>query len=61
MKNEKKFDLIIIDLFIDTKIPDSFHSHYFWQHIIKATSLKGSILFNASLRDYEDKKLASII
>jgi len=60
-QNDKRFDLIIIDLFVDTEIPDSFYSHSFWQHIIKATSPKGSILFNASLHDYDDKKLTSII
>ena len=60
-QNDKEFDLIIIDLFVDTEIPGSFYSHSFWQHIISATSPKGSILFNASLHDYDDKKLISII
>ena len=60
-RNAKRFDLIIIDLFIDTEIPDSFYSHSFWQQIIKATSRKGSILFNASLRNSDDKKATSII
>ena len=60
-QNDNEFDLIIIDLFVDTEIPDSFYSHSFWQHIIKATSCKGSILFNASLHNSDDKKLASII
>ncbi len=61
MQNDKKFDLIIIDLFFNTEIPDSFYSHSFWQHIIKSTRLKGSILFNASLHNSDNKKLASII
>lgn len=61
MQNDKRFDLIIIDLFVDTEIPDSFYSHSFWRQIIKATINKGSILFNASLHDYDDKKLTSII
>ena len=60
-QNDQEFDLIIIDLFVDTMIPDSFYSHSFWQHIIKATSPKGSILFNASLHDYDDQKLTNII
>jgi len=61
MQNDKRFDLIIIDLFVDTEIPDSFYSHSFWRQIIKATINKGGILFNASLHDYDDKKLTSII
>ncbi len=60
-QNEKSFDLTIIDLFVDTEIPDSFYSHSFWQHIIKATTNKGSVLFNASLHISDDKNLSKII
>ena len=58
--NNKKFDLIIIDLFVDTEIPDSFFSESFWNNIIKATSQNGSVLFNASLHKNDDKKLSKV-
>lgn len=61
VQNNKKFDLIIIDLFVDTEIPNSFYSHSFWQNIVKATNPEGSILFNASLHNSDNKKLTSII
>ncbi len=49
-KNKVKFDLIIIDLFIDTEVPSSFYKLSFWNKIIKSNSSKGIILFNASLQ-----------
>ncbi len=61
MKNNSlKFDLIIVDLFVDTEIPESFYTQTFWQHVIKATTNKGSILFNASLHSSDDKKLSDV-
>ena len=61
MKNNSlKFDLIIVDLFVDTEIPESFYTHTFWQHIIMATTNKGSILFNASLHSSDDKNLSDV-
>ncbi len=62
MKHNKSiFDLIIIDLFIDTEVPESFLTNSFWNDIIKINSDKGSILFNASLKDDNDQKLSGII
>jgi len=60
-QNKKQFDLIIIDLFVDTEIPTSFFSNLFWQDIIKAIGSRGNILFNASLHISDDKKLSNII
>ncbi len=59
--NKLLFDLIIIDLFIDTEVPESFLRTSFWDDIIKSNSDKGSILFNASLQDDNNKKLSGII
>ena len=60
-QNNTQFDLIIIDLFVDTEIPSSFFSDSFWQDIIDSVSSKGSILFNASLYESDNKKLSNII
>ena len=60
-QNSKLFDLIIIDLFIDIEVPEAFLNTSFWTDIIKSNSEKGSILFNASLHDKNDKKLPEII
>jgi predicted RNA methylase len=47
--NKSIFDLIIVDLFIDTEIPSPFFEIPFWKNIVAATSKNGNILFNASL------------
>ena len=59
-KNDRQFDLIIVDLFIDTEIPSSFYQISFWENIIKACSSKSSILFNASLDSKNDHEIVNI-
>lgn len=56
-----KFDLIIIDLFIDTKVPDNILKLNFWEALLKRKSTAGVLLFNASLEKSIDKKLQNII
>jgi spermidine synthase len=41
-----RYDLIIVDLFIDTKIPDKFLLLDFWQNVQRRMSLQGTIIFN---------------
>ena len=60
-QNKNLFDLIIVDLFIGTEVPESFLNTSFWDDIIKSNSDKGSILFNASLQNNNNKKLFGII
>jgi len=55
--NTRKFDLIIIDLFIDIKVPSPFLETAFWQNLVNTHA---TILCNASL-EREDKKLEAII
>lgn len=59
-KNIVKFDLIIIDLFIDTEVPSPFYKTSFWNNVIKANSSKGIILFNASLQTDDDNNIQDI-
>mgnify|MGYP001072122832 CR=1 FL=1 len=60
-KNNNTFDLIIIDLFIDTQVPNQFLELPFWEHILQRKSANGVILFNATLENSLGKKLESII
>ena len=41
-----RYDLIIVDLFIDTKIPDKFLALPFWQHVQRRLGMRGYIVFN---------------
>ncbi|MGY0391004.1 spermidine synthase [Bizionia sp. KMM 8389] len=60
-KTTDTFDLIIIDLFIDTTVPDKFLKLDFWESIIKKKTPNGTILFNASLETDISEKLKHII
>jgi len=59
-KNKSIFDLIIVDLFIDTKIPSPFFEILFWKNIVEATSKEGNILFNASLDSKNENDIVNI-
>lgn len=60
-KTSNQFDLIIIDLFIDTEVPDPFYELSFWEEILKTKTTSGTILFNASLEKSMTKKLQQVI
>lgn len=47
VKNEtEKFDLVIVDLFIDVEIPQKFIALEFWQMLKKNINTKGFLIFN---------------
>ena len=58
-QNNKQFDLIILDLYIDVNVPSSFLEVPFWETILKAKS--NNILFNASLDSSTNDKISAII
>src|SRR5699024_8218858 len=45
--NSLQFDLLIIDLFIDTEVPKKFLKFSFWKDVVRACTPNGIILFNA--------------
>ena len=59
-KNKIKYDIIIVDLFIDTKIPSLFYEIPFWKNVVKACTNNGSILFNASLDNKNEIDIINI-
>jgi spermidine synthase len=60
-QNSQHYDLIIVDLFIDTSIPKEFLTLNFWNDIIKLKSANGVILFNASLEKERSNDLKTVI
>nr|WP_321229570.1 fused MFS/spermidine synthase [uncultured Psychroserpens sp.] len=60
-QNSQQYDLIIVDLFIDTSIPKVFLTLNFWNDIIKLKSANGVILFNASLEKERSNDLKTVI
>lgn len=55
------YDLIIIDLFIDLKVPADFYTISFWESVIQLIKPKGNVLFNAGIQLRDDTHLQSII
>lgn len=48
-KTQKKFDLIIVDIFIDLEVPQKIYSKNFWNDLESKLKLNGYILFNAGI------------
>lgn len=47
---QKQYGLIIIDLFIDNKVPEKFFNDVFWEHISRLSSQSGHIIFNTMIK-----------
>lgn len=45
-KDLRRYDLIIIDLFIDNKVPEKFLTQDFWRIILEKINHDGNIIFN---------------
>jgi spermidine synthase len=60
-KSKQKYDLIIIDLFIDNAVPKDFYEADFWNNIYNITSKGGSILFNASTIEHVRHEIENIL
>lgn len=43
------YDLLIVDLFIDNKVPGEVYSQDFWHSIVKRLNAKGFVIFNAGI------------
>lgn len=56
-----KFDLIIIDLYIDLQVPNAFVQLSFWELVVNANSKSGCILFNASVNQSSEDTLNHIM
>ncbi len=59
------YELIIVDIFIDNKVPEQFYTPLFWEKVISISKSKGHIIFNAGINlennsDLEQLKSAFI-
>lgn len=54
VKNIKdSYDIVIIDLFEDTNIPDSIHQFHFWDKIYNTINQDGLIIWNVLQKKYD--------
>jgi spermidine synthase len=56
----RKFDIIIVDLYIDLNVPDKFLNLEFWDHVMASRSKKGTIIFNASVKDSKNESINAL-
>lgn len=59
-KTNHQFDLIIVDVFIDIKVPETIYSSTFWNNLEPRVSANGFVLFNAGI-DLSEKQRRDFI
>ncbi len=53
-ENTEQYDLIVVDLFVDQKVPKQFYSEDFCNYLYQRMSNKGSFLFNLGMNNHDD-------
>jgi spermidine synthase len=56
LKTKEKYDLIIIDIFQDTTMPNFLFEDFFINRINFLLNVNGFILFNTMVLDYQDRR-----
>jgi spermidine synthase len=44
--NKEKYDCIVVDIFLDTIVPEPFMQKDFWIHILEAMNVHAKVIFN---------------
>lgn len=57
----EKFGLIIIDLFLDLRVPEQFFSNSFWKNIANLLKQNGKVLFNAGVNSAHKEQIAYLL
>lgn len=60
LKETKRYDLIIIDIFQDTTMPNFLFEDYFIKHIKQILDINGFILFNTMVFKFSDRRRNAI-
>ena len=60
LKTKEKYDLIVIDIFQDTTMPNFLFEDFFINRINFLLNINGFILFNTMILDYEDRRRNAI-
>ncbi|MBU2940787.1 methyltransferase domain-containing protein [Lacinutrix sp. C3R15] len=60
-ENNKKQDLIIIDLFINNQVPSQFYSSFFCENVSKLMNKNGYFIFNLGIKGKMSKKTNEVI
>lgn len=54
LNTQDKFDLVVIDIFVDLQVPEQFYSNKFWENMERIVNLNGFVVFNTGIDLSED-------
>ncbi|MFC5044816.1 spermidine synthase [Aquimarina hainanensis] len=55
------YDIIIVDLFIDNKVPEEYYSVIFWRNLLRLLNKNGKVVFNAGIHVKNYKQIDQLI
>ncbi len=61
ISEKRTYGLIIVDLWIDNKVPDKFFEAKFWHYILQILSLKWQVVFNMLMATTDKNELLKVI
>ncbi len=60
-EDTRKYELIIVDIFINNGVPEKFYDDTFWENIFRILSSSGQIIFNTMIETTNTELFQSII
>ena len=60
-EDTRKYELIIVDIFINNGVPEKFYDDTFWENIFRILSSSGQIIFNTMIETTNTELFHSII
>lgn len=58
---QNRYDLVVVDLFIDNKVPEQFYTNEFCDNLSKIMNKKGAALFNLGINQNNKEKRERVI
>lgn len=59
-QNHTKYETVIVDLFIDIKVPRQFFKIEFWQHLANLLQSEATVIFNAGIGENHQQEIETL-
>ncbi|MDR6301559.1 spermidine synthase [Mesonia maritima] len=59
-QNHTKYETVIVDLFIDVKVPEQFFKIEFWQNLANLLQPEATVIFNAGIGENHQKEIETL-
>lgn len=60
-QHSHKYETVIVDIFIDIKVPEAFFQLVFWQNLSKLLSTNATVIFNAGIGQQHIKEIENLL